>query len=122
MANCRYHRCRGPLDAIRVSRRYCSARCRVAAHRARADAQRLRACRVELVGRVEAVAMIIPNEKLGTMGRSRIFFGLREPSGRLLSIIGFGPGPNAAGQHCDIVIGARLDPSGVTAQQRLIFD
>jgi hypothetical protein len=104
MLTCRYHRCRGPLDAIRVSRRYCSTRCRMAAHRARADAERLRACKVELVGRREAVAVIVRHEHLGTMGNSSLFFGLRSPSDRLLSLVGFGNGAHAAGCGCHAVL------------------
>jgi hypothetical protein len=64
----------------------------------------LRDCRIELIGRVEAMCFIVPNEKLGTMGNSVLFFGLRAPSDRLLSVVGFGHGAHAAGTAADIVL------------------
>jgi len=45
MPTCRYHRCRRPFATVPASRRFCSPRCRVAGHRARVHARRLRAAR-----------------------------------------------------------------------------
>jgi hypothetical protein len=64
----------------------------------------LRDCRVELIGRVTALCLIVPNERLGTMGNSTLFFGLRAPSDRLLSVVGFGHGAHGAGTTADIVL------------------
>jgi hypothetical protein len=118
MPSCRWHRCRGPLDAIRASRRYCSVACRVAAHRSRAHAQRLRACTVELVGRREAVAVIVRYEHLGTMGNATLFFGLRSPAGILLSLVGFGKWRARGGFRLQRCPGKRLDVGAGAAQQR----
>jgi hypothetical protein len=57
----------------------------------------LRSCRVELIGRVEAVALILKFEPLGHMGQARLFFGLRAPDDRLLGACGFGRGINRFG-------------------------
>jgi hypothetical protein len=60
-------------------------------------ANHLRACTVELLGRREARGFILKREALKTAGNACLWFGLREPGGRLLSVIGFGVGPHAAG-------------------------
>jgi hypothetical protein len=100
---CRWHRCRAPLQrAERASRRFCSGRCRMASHRAGHYARRLRACTVESIGRREGRAFIFQHELLGTVGNAVIFFGLRDPTGKLWSVVGFGHGPHAAG--ADIVL------------------
>jgi hypothetical protein len=62
----------------------------------------LRACTFGPIGRREARAFIIQRELLGTCGNAAIWFGLRDPSDRLLSVVGFGHGPHAAGG--DIVL------------------
>ena len=99
---CAWHRCRGPLQARRATRRFCSVRCRVASHRARHGAAQLRQCTVEPLARDEAVAFILRYELLGTVGNVRLFFGLRAPNGMLLAAVGFGHGPHAAG--ADVVL------------------
>jgi hypothetical protein len=104
MRTCLWHRCRRPLEAIRASRPYCSVRCRVAHHRTGRYAQKLRACRVELIGRVEAVSVIVRYEKLGTVGNATIFFGLRTPGDRFIGVVGFGHGAHAARVGCDAVL------------------
>jgi len=48
----------------------------VAHHRARQYAQQLRACHVQLIGRVEARFVIIKHEHLHSMGNSKIIFWL----------------------------------------------
>jgi hypothetical protein len=63
---------------------------------------RLRACTVELIGRREARALIRRHELLDTVGNASLFFGLRGPDDRLLSIVGFAHGPHSAG--ADIVL------------------
>ena len=93
---CRWHRCRGPLAAERASRQYCSTRCRIAGHRARQGAARLRQCKVERIEKREARALIRRNEFLGTAGNCVVFFGLRDPNGKLWSLVGFGHGPHGA--------------------------
>jgi hypothetical protein len=85
------------FSAIRATRQYCSTRCRVPGHRSRIYARRLRDCRIELIGRSEARELIMRHEALGSCGNATLWFGLRDPRGRLLSVIGFGPGPHAAG-------------------------
>jgi hypothetical protein len=104
MTDCRWHRCRRPLEAIRASRRFCSVRCRVAHHRAGRYAQQLRACRVELIGRVEASSIIIEHEHLGTLGNSELFFGCARRMTACSGVIGFGNGAHAAGAACDAVL------------------
>jgi hypothetical protein len=69
----------------------------MANHRAGRYAQRLRACTVELMDRREARAFIVRYELLGTAGNCALWFGLRDPSGRVLSIVGFGHGAHASG-------------------------
>jgi hypothetical protein len=59
---------------------------------------------VELVGRREAVAVIVRYEHLGTMGNATLFFGLRSPAGILLSLVGFGNGGHGAGSGCNAVL------------------
>jgi hypothetical protein len=59
---------------------------------------------VELVGRREAVTAIVRYEHLGTMGKATLFFGLRSPNDRLLSLVGFGNGRHVAGSGCDAVL------------------
>jgi hypothetical protein len=76
----------------------------VAHHRAARYAQQLRACRVELIGRVEAVSVIVRYEHLGTVGNATLFFGLRTPGDRLIGVVGFGNGAHAAGAGCDVVL------------------
>jgi hypothetical protein len=49
-----------------------------------------------LISRREARAMILRHELLGTVGNAKLFFGLRDPGGRLLSLAGFGHGPHGA--------------------------
>jgi hypothetical protein len=94
---CRWHRCRLPIAALRASRRYCSDTCRVAAHRARASAAKLRACTFGPIGRQEARKFIVPREWLRSLGNCCLFFGLRDPDERLLSVVGFSTnGPNGA--------------------------
>jgi hypothetical protein len=65
--------------------------------RAGSYAARLRACTVELLRKREARAFILRHEALGTCGNVRLWFGLRGQRGRLLSVVGFGHGPHAAG-------------------------
>ena len=60
-------------------------------------ARQLRACTVEQLQRAEARAFILKYELLGTCGNTRLWFGLRSPAGKLLSVVGFGHGPHAAG-------------------------
>ena len=62
----------------------------------------LRDCQVEPITRLEAAAIILPREHLGTLGSARIFYGLRIPDGRLIGALGFGHGANASGG--DIVL------------------
>jgi hypothetical protein len=93
---CAWHRCRKPFRAIRCTARYCSPNCRTSAHRAGHYAARLQACTVELLGKREARAFILRHEHLGTTGNARLWFGLRDRRGRLLSVVGFGHGPHAA--------------------------
>jgi hypothetical protein len=57
----------------------------------------MRACTVEKIPRREAHALIRRYEFLGTVGRAALFIGLRAPDGRVLSLVGFGTGPHAAG-------------------------
>jgi hypothetical protein len=92
---CAWHRCRGPIQCQRASRRYCSGRCRMAAHRA--GAHQLRRCTVELVSRREARQFILRHEALGTCGNAWLWFGLRDPRERLLSFVGFGHGAHSSG-------------------------
>jgi hypothetical protein len=54
----------------------------------------LRSCRVELIGRVEAMALIMKFEPLRTLGQARLFFELRAPDSRLIGACGFGWGIN----------------------------
>ena len=42
-------------------------------------------------------ALIRRHELLGTIGNCSIWFGLRDPGGKLWSLVGFGHGPHAAG-------------------------
>jgi hypothetical protein len=49
------------------------------------------------VDRREARAFLLRYELLGTSGNCRLYFGLRDPAGHLLSLVGFGHGPHAAG-------------------------
>jgi hypothetical protein len=78
----------------------------MASHRAVRYAARLRACTVEPIGRREGRAFILQHELLGTVGNAVIFFGLRDPTGKLWSVVGFGHGPHAAGGNLkyDIVL------------------
>jgi hypothetical protein len=69
----------------------------MAAHRSARYAGRLRACTVELLGRREAGTFILRHEPLGTCGNARTWFGLRDPRGHLLSVVGFGHGPHSSG-------------------------
>jgi hypothetical protein len=101
---CRFHRCRASFRAIRVTARYCSTRCRIASHRGRQRTQKLRACAVERIERAEARALILKHEHLGTTGRVGIWFGLRDPTGRILSLCGFGAGPHDGGVGVDAVL------------------
>jgi hypothetical protein len=87
------------------------------AHRARHDARRLRACRVEPIGRTEAVSVIVRYEHLGTVGNSRVFFGLRAPDDRLLGVVGFGNGAPCGGRRLRCSARARLDKHQSPAQQ-----
>jgi hypothetical protein len=103
---CSWHRCRQPLVAIRSTRRFCSTRCRVARHRARDYARRLRTCSVEPVGRREARRFILRFELLGSTGNASTYFGLRDPAGQLLGAVGFGHGPHAAGGDAVLERGA----------------
>jgi hypothetical protein len=89
---------------MRVTRRFCSDACRVAVHRSRQYAQRLRSCTVGLVGRGKARALIRRHELLGTCGNAALWFGLRGPDDRILSLVGFGHGANASGADADIVL------------------
>jgi hypothetical protein len=61
------------------------------------------------IGRREGRAFILRHELLGTVGNAVMFFGLRDPTGKLWSVVGFGHGPHAAG--ADIVL-ERARPSG----------
>jgi hypothetical protein len=102
---CAYHRCRaGPFPAARASRRYCSAGCRVRAHRSRASAARLRRCSVEIIPRSEAVTLIRRYERLGSVGSCSTFVGLRDSAGSLLACVGFGNGPHSGGRGVDAVL------------------
>jgi hypothetical protein len=101
---CSWHRCRAPFQRQRSTRRFCSGRCRVANYRGGRSAGRLRACRVELVSRREARALILRHELLGTCGNAVLWFGLRDPAGRLLSLVGFGHGANNGGVGADTVL------------------
>jgi hypothetical protein len=94
---CAWHRCRGPFQRQRSTRRFCSTRCRVANHRAGYYAARLRACKVELVNRIEARALIRRKEFLQTCGNAALWFGLRDGGGKLWSLVGFGHGAHASG-------------------------
>jgi hypothetical protein len=94
---CAWHRCRRPFRAERASRRYCTDTCRGLHHRSGRDAAKLRACTVGQVDKREARAFILRHEHLGTTGNACLWFGLRSPAGRLLSVVGFGHGPHAAG-------------------------
>jgi hypothetical protein len=58
---------------------------------------KLRDCIVELIDRAEAIPFIRKHEHLGTSGNASRWFGLRDPLGRLLGVVGFGHGPHAAG-------------------------
>jgi hypothetical protein len=99
-------RCRGVLEALRSTRRYCSNACRQAAYRNAGlfRGVELRACKVEPISRREAAPFIRRYEHLGTVGHARIFFGLRAPDDRLLGVIGFGHGAHAAGRDADAVL------------------
>jgi hypothetical protein len=101
---CAWHRCRRPFRAQRACRRYCSDACRGKHHRDRRYAARLRACRVEPIGRVEAISLILKYERLGSVGGCHTFFGLRDPVGKLLGVCGFGYGPHGASTSCDVVL------------------
>jgi hypothetical protein len=57
----------------------------------------LRDCRIELIGRVEATALIMKFEPLQTMGSATLFFGLRARDDGLLGACGFGRGISAFG-------------------------
>ena len=102
--------CAGHLVARRSTRRYCSGMCRARAyrHRLAIGGVELRDCRVEPISRIEAAAIILPREPLGTLGRARIFYGLRIPDGRLIGAVGFGPGSHASGGDVVIERGACL--------------
>lgn len=50
----------------------------------------LAGCTVEPVTRREAMPIILRYEWLGTMGRARVWYGLRAPSGELLGVVGLG--------------------------------
>ena len=91
--------CAGAMVARRSTRRYCSGACRTRAyrHRLAIGSVELRACRVEPITRAEAARIILPREHLGTLGRARVFYGLRIPDGRLIGAVGFGPGAHASG-------------------------
>jgi hypothetical protein len=43
--------------------------------------------------------MITRHEWLGTVGRARLFFGLRGSAGELLCVVGFGHGPHRTRLH-----------------------
>ena len=103
---CGWHRCRRPFRAQRVTRRYCSGRCRMAAHRAGRDAVHLRSCTAEQIGKHEARSFILRYEALGTTGNCSTYFGLRHPRGHLLSVVGFGHGPHSAGSCAVLERGA----------------
>jgi hypothetical protein len=66
-------------------------------HRAARYSRQLRSCAVELLAGREARTFILRHERLGTCGNARLYFGLRDPRGRLLSVVGFGHGPHSAG-------------------------
>ena len=51
----------------------------------------------EMVGAKEARALIKRHEHLGTCGNASLFVALRDPAGRVQSLVGFGHGPHAAG-------------------------
>jgi hypothetical protein len=74
----------------------------MASHRSGHASRSLRACIVEPIGRREGRAFILQHELLGTVGNAVIFFGLRDPPGKLWSVVGFGHGPHAAG--ADVVL------------------
>jgi hypothetical protein len=98
--------CRGPLAAIRNTRKYCRQTCRELSYRQRKALGpcKLRDCSVEPISRREAAPFIKRYEHLGTVGMARIFFGLRAPGGRLLGVCGFGHGAHAAGRNADAVL------------------
>jgi len=52
---------------------------------------------VQQIPRAEARAFILTFEALRSTGNCVLYFGLRDPAGRLLSACGFGVGPHAAG-------------------------
>ena len=87
------------MVARRSTRRYCSGACRTRAyrHRLAIGPVELRDCLVEPISRAEAARIILPREHLGTLGRARVFYGLRIPDGRLIGAVGFGPGAHASG-------------------------
>jgi hypothetical protein len=101
---CAWHRCKRQLAVMRVTRRFCSDGCRGQAQRARRYAQRLRACAFELIGKREARALIRRHELLGTCGNAKLWLGLRGPDDRILSLVGFGHGPNGGGADVDVVL------------------
>ena len=98
-------RCRGPLIAIRSTRKYCCAVCRQIAYRQRRalGPVELRECVVEPITKAEAAALILRHEHLGTLGRANKFYGLRTPTGRLIGALGFGPGPLGGGACCTVL-------------------
>jgi hypothetical protein len=116
--------CRGVVEAVRRSRRYCSNACRQASYRNSRPWRgvELRHCLVEPISRSEAAPFIRRYEHLGTLGLARIFFGLRAPGGRLLGVVGFGHGPHSAGRCADAVLerGACLPGTPRNAASHLI--
>ena len=100
---CAWHRCRGPIQRQRATRRYCSA----ALPHGCPSLRPLCPPSARLYGRAVGPAarrrtFILRHEALGTTGNVRLWFGLRHPRGHLLSVVGFGHGPHAAGG--DIVL------------------
>jgi hypothetical protein len=101
---CAWHRYKAPIQPRRVTMRYCNSSCRRAAHRAQRYAVRLRQCTVEKLSRRQARAFILKYELLGSTSKCAQYFGLRDPLGRLLSVVGFGAGPYHAAQPDAVVL------------------
>ena len=64
----------------------------------------LQGCSVGPVDPGEARTLIRSHEWLRTTSRARIYFGLRDPVGDVLAVVGFGHGPHAAGQGGALVL------------------
>jgi hypothetical protein len=64
----------------------------------------LQGCRIVPLSRTTAGAIIRRFEWLGTIGRSRYFYGLECPNGSLLGAVGFGPGAHDAGRCGALVL------------------